>query len=124
MRTAKMGLILLIALVGFCFSANKYVMDQSVTIHKTYAHYDTVWTDGVKSAVFVPASIDTSSPVLGWSQTYHCTDTSISMDTSWNFFCYITRKKGASEVFLDTVKIKKMQPKSDIFTKVLITPNP
>lgn len=103
-----------------CFAAEKVVMDQSITIRLVPGHYDTLWIDGVKSAVYVAAKKDTVVPVMVTSKEYAVTDTVLGTDSTWNFFVYMERKKGLLTRPLDTFKIKRMQPGSTVRNKLMI----
>jgi hypothetical protein len=103
-------LILLVFLFVVTVSAaSKVVLNQSTVIRWSPAHYDTMWIDGVKTAVYVPSGRDTSYPATSYRRYYAINDTTIGADTSYKFFLHIYRKKGAAEILYDTVKFNGLQ---------------
>lgn len=111
---------LLLVIIGVCFAGEKIVLDQSVIIRYVPSHWDTVWTDGVKTAVYIAAKKDTTLPTMATHVEYKVTDSTLGVDSTWNYFVYMVRKKGAQIKELDTFKVKTLQPNSTIRTKVLI----
>ena len=123
----KRSILAVLFLAVMCFGAQKIVLDQSITITWSPGHYDTVWVDGVKAAVWIPAKLDTTIPVMEARKTYKVTDTIQNgtpeiVDSTDNFFSVCYRKHGARVVPLDTVKVMRMQPGSSILNKVVVLP--
>jgi hypothetical protein len=119
----KVMAFLLVVLFGAVtvFSAGKVVLNQSVVIHYSPAHYDTTWIDGVKTAVYVPAGRDTTVPATGYRRYYAIVDTALGADTSNKFWIEVYRKKGASVITYDTVKFNGLQPGSWIILDATCT---